>query len=476
MLRQYVVVLISCFALVADRPVAAAESRPAATNATVSAPAAAVPKEDLARGAERNGTLSAGTARVDITPSPGAGVNLLGRPLKDRDRLYGRALVLSDGKTSLAIVSLDLILFSSARVVSEAKAKWKLDHVILCSTHTHAGMAPQGLIIGGGRKDWTRGADPAGLVDWPALSSDPWYAATEDKIVAAIGEAAKNMFPAGLAAARGPYDGAYMAHNRRLVNANGTVRAMWDNPKRLPTKPVDQTLGVIRVDDAAGTPRAFLVNFACHAVASMNSGYLCRDFPGAMVDYVEKELGDQCMAMFVQGAEGDQDPYDMGGGEHGFNIIRQCGISLGKAALRAAKAIPPRGGKVKSSLKAKQSALTLKCRSGDKTSEVVITTVVINEEVAMVSVPGEPFVQHQLDLRAKSPLANTFLLGLAYSGAGTPFTVYIPTAQAVREGGYGAAECSFLEPDAGTKIVDAGVASILRELANKPGVSVKSGP
>ena len=38
------------------------------------------------------------------------------------------------------------------------------------------------------------------------------------------------------------------------------------------------------------------------------------------------------------------------------------------------------------------------------------------------------------------------------------------TAQAVREGGYGAAECSFLAADAGEKIIDSSVAAI-REIA-----------
>ena len=431
----------------------------------------------VALGAENNGRLSAGTAKVDITPAAGTGVNLLGQPSKDRDRLYARALVLKGANTSVAIVSLDLILFSSAKVVADAKEKWKVDHVILCSTHTHAGMAPQGLIIKKGskdRKDWTRAGDPGEELDWAALSADPWYAATEGKIVDAIGAAVKNMFPATVVGARGPYDGAYMAHNRRLVREDGKVQAMWDNPKRLPTKPIDQTLGVIRVDDAAGTPRAFLVNFACHAVASMGSGYLCRDFPGAMVDYVEKELGDKCMAMFIQGAEGDQDPYDMGAGtEHGFNIIRQCGISLGKAALNISKSIRPRQDATRHSLKAKETMLKIKCRKSDKATDVLVTTAVINNEVALVAVPGEPFVQHQLDLRAKSPLPNTFMCGLAYSGAGTPFTVYIPTAQAVKEGGYGAAECSFLEAEAGAKIVEAGAAAI-RELADKPGVATQS--
>ena len=68
-----------------------------------------------------------------------------------------------------------------------------VDHVILSSTHTHSGMSPKPLIIGGGQPDWTR--HPGDLwecVDWKALSEDAWYVETEDKVIAAIGEAIGN--------------------------------------------------------------------------------------------------------------------------------------------------------------------------------------------------------------------------------------------------------------------------------------------
>ena len=76
--------------------------------------------------------------------------------------------------------------------------------------------------------------------------------------------------------------------------------------------------------------------------------------------------------------------------------------------------------------------------------------------IAFAAIPGEPFVQHQLDLRAKcAALPNVFILGLAYSGRGCPFLVSILTAQAVKEGSDGAAECSFLAPDAGARMIEA---------------------
>ncbi len=410
--------------------------------------------------------LLAGTSKVDITPAPGTAVNLAGQPLSPRDSLYARVLVLKNEHTSLAIVSLDLIVFSSLKVIAAAKQRWGVEHVILSSTHTHAAMAPRGLLIRPPTApDWTRnGRDPGQTIDWTALSADPWYAATEDKVVAAIGSAMQNLFPARLVVGQGPYVGAYMAHNRRLVR-DGRVSPLWENPDRRPTQPVDPTVGVIRVEDHSGKPRAMAVHFACHPVATMTAGVVSRDFPGAMVDHIEQSLGPDCLALYLQGAQGDVDPYDLHNlrGENRFNIPRQAGIALANAALRIVKDRKAPSTNT-ADIRIQNSLLTIPHRHGNQTSQVGLLTVVINRDLALVAIPGEPFIQHQLDLSAQSPVPNTFILGLAYHGQGSPFVLYIPTAQAAQEGGYGATECSFVAADAGATLVREALAH-LQELA-----------
>lgn len=424
------------------------------------------------RAAESPSGLWAGTAKVEITPAEDAAVNLSGQPLRLRDPLFARVLVLKDAKTSVAIVSADLIVFASPKVIAEAKRQWGVDQVILCATHTHAAMAPRGLLIKPpAAPDWTRHANgPSTTVNWLKLSDDPWYAATEAKVIAAIGRAMQSLFPARLAAGRGPYDSAYMAHNRRDVRPD-RVLPLWENPNRRPTQPVDPTVGVLRVEDLSGKPRAFAVHYACHPVALMAAGVVSRDYPGAMVDHLEQELGSDCMAMFLQGASGDLDPYDLHNlrGENRFNIVKQNGIALGKAALQLAATLKAPPASAQPVLQVKESLLTIPHRNGPQSTEVGLLTVVIQRDLALVAIPGEPFVQHQLDLTAKSPVPNAFILGLAYSGRGTPFTVYLPTVQAVKEGGYGAAECSFLAADAGERLVNEALKSV-RELlpATKP--------
>jgi neutral ceramidase len=406
-------------------------------------------------------SLLAGTAKADITPDAGAAVvNLSNLPLRPRDPIFARVLVLKTPDVSLAIVTVDLIVFASAKVVAEAKAKWGVDHVILCATHTHAAPSPRGLVIHPpAQPDWTRGArDPGELIDWPGLSADPWYAATEAKIIEAIGRAVNSAFPARLVAGKGPYESPYMAHNRRLVTAKG-VTMLWENPERRPTRPLDPTVGVIRVEDLAGKPRAFAVHYACHPVALMTAGVVSPDFPGATVDYLESELGPDCLALFLQGASGDLDPFDLHSlrGENRFNIVKQAGQSLAKGALRVSAGLKTPAA---TPMQVKESLLAIPNRHGGQITEVGVLTAKIGRDLALVAIPGEPFVQHQLDLSARSPVAHSFILGLAYHGRGTPFTVYIPTARAVEEGGYGATECSFLAPSAGEKMVSEGIARL----------------
>jgi hypothetical protein len=398
----------------------------------------------------------AGTAKLDITPEAGTAVNLGGQPLAARDALFARVLVLKDARSSVAIVSVDAIVFASPVVAEEAKRQFGVQHVIQCATHTHAGMAPKGLIIGGAEKrpDWTRaGKAPDVAIDWRGLSSDAWYAKTERQIIAAIGEAMRGVFPARIACGRGEFESVYMAHNRRLVTEKG-VTMLWENPNRIPTHPLDPTVGVLRIEDMSGKARALAVAYACHPVTLMGAGIVSRDYPGAMVDAVEQELGPQCMAMFLQGASGDLDPYDLHNlrSRNRENIAKQAGMALAKRALAISRGVTVAG--KAPVLDIKESLLDIPYRDGRATTSVNVLTLRLAEQIAFAAIPGEPFVQHQIDLRAKcAVLPNVFILGLAYSGRGCPFVVYIPTAQAVKEGGYGAAECSFLATDAGARMI-----------------------
>jgi len=167
------------------------------------------------------------------------------------------------------------------------------------------------------------------------------------------------------------------------------------------------------------------------------------------------------MAMFIQGAEGDQDPYDLHRfkGKELLDAVRQSGVHLAKEALRVRRTCRFRK-TPRHPLRIKESMIPIAYRNGKGSTVACIMTVVINDDMALVTMPGEPFVQHQLNLRAKSPVPNTFMLGLAYCGRGSPCLIYIPTVQAVKEGGYGASRASYISGDAGERMVNAAIASI----------------
>jgi hypothetical protein len=247
----------------------------------------------------------------------------------------------------------------------------------------------------------------------------------------------------------------------------------WTNPNRIPNGPTDPTVRVIRIDDDAGRTRVLAVHYAAHAVVlGSGNALISADYPGAMAAYMEQELGDGAAAMFFQGGGGDVHPYEavLDGNDYGFNMVRQTGVSLGKHALTVARDIEPRRAAGGDSIKVKESVLRIAHRN-DKTKieDVGVMAVVINGEIALAIISGEPFVQHQLDLAAKSPVADSFLLGYACFGKGIPLATYLPSEKATQTGGYGAdgGPNNFLEVGAGERMIGEAVNSI-RELVGTP--------
>lgn len=395
----------------------------------------------------RGGRLCAGTAKVEITPP--AGIAMCGYGARTQgaegihDPLLARVVVLSDGRTSLAIVSADLVYLHSERVVTEARRRWGVDHVITMGTHTHSG---------------------------PVLDAGEWYSAMEEKVIAAIGEAATGLFPARIGMGTGPVDGACFDYNRRAVGPDGKVTMWWSNRDRKPMGPTDPVVRVIRIDDERGKPRAVLANYACHPVTlGQENLFISADFPGPMAARIEGELGAGCVAMFLQGAGGDVHPYDavMSGAE-GFRCVERNGVSLGNSVLDIVRRMGPPAETPGTIIKTAERVMQFSYREDvAKTAEAGVMAVLIGD-IALGVLPYEPFVQHQIDLLKRSPFKNTLVLGYAYFGKGVWLDTYLPTMQAIREGGYGAAagSANVLEVGAGEKVVDA-VIDLMRALRDE---------
>lgn len=381
--------------------------------------------------------FSAGVARVDITPP--AGCPMGGYSAREgpstgvHDPLYATVLVLKTTQMTVAIVSCDLRSFPSERIVTLARERKLADHILIAATHNHSGP------LTWEDKSWPR----------PERS---WFAETEDKILQALDTATKSMFSARIAAG---FDEVYLGHNRRVVNPDTKVTMLWRNAERKPTSPIDPTVGVIRVDDAAGKPRALIVNYACHAVVlGPDNRLISADYPGFLARRVEREL-DGALCLFAQGGAGDINPYmdKQPVAQNGFGEAEKMGNALAAAALTVARKLKP-SANGNARLTAAAEVLSFRDRwDPQKTLRAGLTTLLINDQIAIATMAGEPFVDLQIALRDKSEIPYTFLLGYTYS-AGGEWIGYVPTIRAAAEGGYGAGYNTRIEVGGGEAIID----------------------
>jgi len=307
----------------------------------------------------------------------------------------------------------------------------------------------------------------------------------------AIQAAAHAMHPARIGNGWGQV---YLGFNRRYLRPDGSVEMFWRNETKISTTfPVDPTVGVIRIDRSDGTPLAVLVNYACHPVVlgPENLDYSA-DYPSEMRRYVEQEMGGGVMAFFLQGAPGDINPYYDKTPliEDAVGVMKQTGRTLGAEAVRVARAVAthaPPNPQIQSktvNVPAANRWDVEKLRAvlreryhieGGRATrllrenmELPVTTVLLNQDLAFVGMPGEPFVEFQMQLRAKSPVPNSFLLG--YTNG---YYAYFPTIAAAVRGGYGA-DSTVVPTEVGTgeRMLNTGLISIyelLGKLSEKPG-------
>ncbi|MFN0118935.1 MAG: neutral/alkaline non-lysosomal ceramidase N-terminal domain-containing protein [Blastocatellia bacterium] len=393
------------------------------------------------------GELSAGTARVEITPPVGHPMGgyaaRKGPSTGVHDPLYATVLLVKGDGISVAMVSCDLRSFPSERIVRLARERGLANHTLISVTHNHSGPMT-----------WEDQS-------WPTAAKS-WFAETEDKILGAIEAASKQMSAARIAAGSGEI---YLGHNRRSLGAGGKVTMLWRNAERKPTAPIDPALGVIRVDGADGKPRAILVNYACHAVVlGPDNRQLSADYPGYLRNRLEREYPG-ALCLFTQGGAGDINPYldKQPVNENGFGEAEKMGVALAAAAIKIAARLQRRAD-AQSSLRAVSEVVTLQDRwDASKNLRAGLTTLLINQDIAIATMPGEPFVELQIALRDKSEVRQTFLFGYTYS-AGGEWIGYVPTIQAAVEGGYGAGYNTRVEPGAGEAMIDRAVVNIFRLL------------
>jgi neutral ceramidase len=259
------------------------------------------------------GRLTAGVSLVDISPGPG--VELAGYPHHPRynqgvhDPLYAACICLDDGETKLAIVSMDLLMYSKkeVRVVREAIARLTpipAGNIMISCSHTHSGPWASGRL------------DLEGLEQ--RLAPDPAFISDlRRKLTSLVKEAWETRFSAAVGVEKG------FCGREKGVGGN----------RRNPNGIADPEVWVIGVKDATGRARGCLVKYALHPTfLHSDNMYVSADYPGCIRKYFEKRAPGVNL-LFAQGCSGNQSPRHFRAGKTYAEAMR-VGAAIGEEAAR----------------------------------------------------------------------------------------------------------------------------------------------
>jgi neutral ceramidase len=403
----------------------------------------------------------AGFAKRDITPQKpvpmwGYGDRHDALSTGVMDPLYAKAVVIEVGETSLAIVGLDIGRGPTAammeRIRPAVQEQAGVDDVMISGSHSHHSPVIE-------------------LLDAPEQGGERFPDAVqyakdfERLVIEAIVEAAGETEPAQIGWGSADID---MNRNRQAQTE---------------PKPRDTELTVIRLDDESGDPIALFVNYTAHP--TMLPGEDLRfsaEYPGQMAKVVESELDTNCV--FLQGASGDMSVRTT----EETQGIEKFGQALAAEVLKVNESIQTAAPETPS-VQVKTDVFEFETRrpldnpavmgilkaaffpelveafreelKGD-VMRPVLTTALINKELAIVGGSGEFFCNNANQLKARSRVKTIF------QGYCNGHHMYFPTIEATHEGGYGAdASVSWVPLGAGEEMMNQALINIYTMLGEK---------
>ena len=453
--------------------------------------------------AQPSKVFRAGAATSNITPKIGTSIN---GNMKDglikqiHDDTHARAIVLDDGKTKLAILTVDLCMIykeelDAAKQRANEITGIPVQNMMISATHTHSGGTACSVFQSDPDKDYLK--------------------FLRERIADAVVRANNNLVPARIGWAVGNEPS--QVFNRRwkmkpgkpLMNPFGTedqvkMNPGVGNPDRLePSGPTDPELPIISVQTPEGRPIALLANYSLHYVGGTGPGEISADYFGMFAEQMKRLLESDSkgfppfVAMLSNGTSGNINNINWFANEappamppyskmrQVANIIAaeafktyqsiqyqdwislsssQTEINLGvrlpnKEEIERAKGIIAKAsGPVMNTAEEIYARETMLIKDFPKQVPLIIQAFRIGD-LAIAAAPCEIFVEIGLDIKAKSPFKTTFTTSLAngYNG-------YLPTPEHHKLGGYETwrARSSYLEVNASTKI-----SSVIFELLQK---------
>jgi len=266
--------------------------------------------------------LTAGAAEITITPPVGTpAIGTIQRSSGVNDDLRARALVLDDGQTRVAIVSVDLIgmdfeLADAARMA--IRHRTGITTALVHCTHNHSSPFTIPWSVLGPR--------------WPDGPQRVWHDGLTAAIADAVASACGRLEPATLRADRAAVQ---IGSNRRLWTGGAIV--MKPNPEG----PVVPWVDVLAVDRADGTPLSVVFSHAAHPVIIHGASRLTSaEFPGFAVRRLKERLGAGVVPLFGQAFAADINGDPLRGGiaaaQHAGEVLADAAL----AALSSADKIP----------------------------------------------------------------------------------------------------------------------------------------
>jgi hypothetical protein len=417
--------------------------------------------------------LRAGAAAVDVTPKEfplnmpgGFSANLAESA---HDPLHARALVLDDGTTTLAMVVLDSLgagpeVLDEAKAVASVKTGIPTEKMLISSTHTHSGPPSNGR-------------------DGPAAAYRKLLVAgLADSII----QAHAALRPASVGAAAHPLPDEvfnrrwYLKPGKMPLNPFGRLDKVKMNPGTSPevidrpAGPTDPDITILSVQDLKRKPIALFANYSLHYVGGTPKGQVSADYFGEFARLMPSRLpsGEGCVAMMSNGTSGDINNIPFGvtrPPREPFEQIRIVAQKAADTAWFAFRKIERHRPDVRLGMRQREVKLKYRRPSAEQVAEARAVLAVKDKEAieklprlaqnyarstisaaerpeeeltvkvqairvgdfAVCGIPFETFVETGLDLKKRSPFAQTMVIGLANGRHG-----YLPTPEQHQLGGY----------------------------------------
>jgi len=346
----------------------------------------------------------AGAASAEVSPEPGlfiAGDARNRRFAGVHDPLFAKAVVLHDGATAVAVVTVDNIGLTRPDIetirqraaTAAGLPGLTADRIVVSSTHTHSGPDVVGLW---GEHELASGRDEAYMQHLVATAA------------AQVTAAAAALRPATLRVASGVHELPWVEN----VTEPGLL---------------DRQMGVLQFLDEGGRSIATLTNFACHpTVMDAVSDQVSSDYVAGFYRVMRERLPGE--HLFLQGAIGGWVQPDKTG--RSFTLADAYGADVADRALalldgaerhaaprlRAARReflVPLANPGFAALLEA--GVLQRPLEEGHIRTEVALLEI---GEAVLITHPGETSPQYSLDTRTLIDRPHSFVLGLAGDALG----------------------------------------------------------